>query len=362
MKLMNSQSQSNRRASMALMPIRGVLLGVLPRQPWRCGLWMSCCMMAIMLVGGCATEIVPYGEEEVTVELISSSELNAVANMRSDLSDAAKRVDEYCGEGTEAAAAAQNAHHDLFVKLDDYKKTAEKVNIARHSRISAATFVNTKAEIVQQHESSLASYNATIAIHDERQEIADLKTQWKPPESVGPQLASEAHTAMASAVAGLETLRKTPGVTAEQIAEAEQIINELRQLDASIDEIKRQFVQAHLDDDQSKMQEKYHLLMATGARISAGSTKISLMKAKLDLAARRESLAQADNELQAIRDEYAQKKEAMSTSMSAAQVALEAARAKAIECAGSDVLTDGTPIFPKLPGDWNSTFWDISSP
>lgn len=317
----------------------------------------------VITTSGCGTNI----RQSVAV-----AEQQALSDMLQQLNDAKAKVDEFCGEGTAEAAAAENAATQLNDRFNAYQQASNEVVNKRNQKISnsekVAELIDAKQDKNREITSATQQSNAyeqgdrgpyglmLQKYHDDQidfDNVGNIRT-W------ATKLKESSYNHQQTAHAQFEALNNHPGATEDMVTRAEELKTRLDYEMLSIEDLWSNVFNAFGDADD--LEEAFLQLASVEAKIQTFMLEIELLNIEAQLSDTQAKVMAGDGAIANAQTAYDQSKRAFDDAMFDASNALSTAKAKAIECAGTDVFADGTPFFPPYPPNWNSTFWDISSP
>lgn len=309
----------------------------------------------LLVAGGCASDV---------GIMVTQAERDAVRDMQRDLEDAQAKVDRYCGSGTAEAAAAGQASEELSNALAHYQEAAAQVNAARTRNNKLSEERQPLLDKIQDTERDIqvAQRSTEQYMAGERGGFIHLWDNWSQIVYWCETHKRLCHELAAKASAQVQQLKNSPGATPEMIAQAEEIAQQQAFDDEHVDTWFNRIFEASRDGDEDLMKTEFLRLAALKEKMTAQSKQLERLQLQADLAHMTAQQGDLPGEVERAQKNYDLRKQMMNQQLSESTDALAAARAKAVECAGTDVFEDGSPMFPPMPADWNSTFWDISSP
>lgn len=315
-----------------------------------------------LTLSGCGTNI------RQSVYVAEEAKFN---EMVSQLEDAKSKINQFCGQGTAEAAAIETAISNLGSKYQSYQQASQNVYNVKTQKSANLEKIAELQKQKRDKERELTSLNQQVLAYNSGQHgpyyllfekhrsdpldfdnVRNIRT-W------ADRLKQSCANHVQAANDQLQILSRNPAATPDMINQATALKNNTEFDFNDIDRIWGNIYLALNDNDSDALEAAFLRLATFEAKMQHQVAEIE----RLNIDAQIQAVPRiTDQDVADAQTAYDQAKRDFDQAMTDASNALSTGRAKAIQCAGTDVFADGTPIFPGFPPNWNSTFWDISSP
>ena len=270
---------------------------------------------------------------------------DVAAQMHRSLSSAIETVEAACGPGTSEQTAAETAKSVLAGANTDYKKAMGSVQNARYANTQTATALASDRRSLLEKQSQILSRQSAISRYESDanltdDEVSGLGTVFRlvPPDM--PEMKSKI-------AATASNINSNPSATADQKAAVADLMSGINALQAEY---------ANLHDVVSDTDKGLRKMIIPFLKMTIILRKLEEIEIQLSISKNVEELAKREQTLASTQSTYNTAKTTLQEAISKAENARDAARKKAEECSPTDIE------WPDESTDWNTTFWDYSSP